>query len=575
MTDSPDGNAAPDAGSKGATPPDEAVIRKRRLSWVWLIPAASLLIGGWLLWTSFAHRGPLIEITFSTAGGLQAGQSAIKFRDIQVGTVESFDLTPDHSGVIMHARMTNLADGLLTDGAEFWVVKPRIFAGDITGLTTVLSGSYVEMQPGVPGRPARTSFKGLANPPTLSPGTPGRQFRLTAPRLGSISIGSPVYYRNLEVGKVLGWDVAGMADSVTLAVFIDAPYDTWVHDDTRFWNSSGISVELGSQGVELHVDSLKAALLGAITFDTPTEAGAAASAAGATFVLYPRHDQADTASSKSRVLLASYFTGSVGGLAVGARVTLQGSAIGNVTAVDLQFNNDTGTSRVRAEMAIRLELLKAVGGHPPRPLPELLQAMVKSGLRTRLSGGNLLTGQKELAFVVDADAPAAELAKEGDVWIIPIDPGGSGGLDELSAAAHKLLTKVTAMPFAEIGQNLNAALAGVSGIANGPQLKQALSRLDAALAATQDMVRHLDAGAAPTLKRLPAIAAELQDTLAQVRKLVGSVSAGSAGDGRFGRDLDRALVQISEAAQAVRQVADLLDRHPEALIRGRTGRAGE
>ena len=573
------GGAGSDRGDPQAGPngedPDRAVVRGRHLSWVWLIPAASLLVGGWLLYTTLARRGPLIEVIFNSAEGLQAGQSQVKYKDIQMGTVESFDLTPDRAKVVMHVRMTRQAEDLLTEGAQFWVVKPRVFAGDITGLNTILSGSYLEMVPGEPGKPTQRSFAGLANPPTVQPGVAGRQFHLTTPRVGSISVGSPVFFHDIEVGKVLGWSLAGMADSATLAVRIDAPYDQWVHADSRFWNTSGISIRLSNEGVQLQVDSVKAAVLGGITFDTPSgDKQAKVSAAGDTFPLYSSQDLADAATAPLRATLASYFTGTVGGLAVGAHVTLQGLQIGNVTAIDLQYDTDTDQARVRVEFMLQLDKVRPIGEKPQPPFPDYWSTLVAKGLRTQLKGGNLLTGRKEVAMEVNADAPPAKLGREGDVWIIPANnSGGNGGLDELSATANQLMAKIGALPFAEIGRNLDSALHGASDITNGPQLKQALTRLNGTLAATQDAIKRLDAGAAPLLRRLPAISAELQDTLTQAKTLVSSVSAGSSGDAKFGRDLDRVLMQVSDAAQSVRMVADLLTRHPEALIRGRASQA--
>lgn len=563
--DRPDGGEA-DGG--------DAVVRRRRLSWIWLIPLASVLIGGGLLWTTLARRGPLIQITFDNAEGLQAGQSQVKYKDVQMGTVESFDLTPDRKRVVMSVRMTAKAEGLVTEGAQFWIAKPRVYAGDITGLNTILSGSYVAMQPGEAGKPAQRSFNGLSDPPALLPDAPGRQFRLTASRLGAVKLGTPVFFRDLEVGRVTGWDLGDMAENVTLHVFISAPYDKWVHRDSRFWNSSGVQLRLGPDGLQLRVDSLKAAVLGGITFDTPAHRDevawqAAASAAGDSFPLFPREEAAQAATAPNRAMLASYFTGSVDGLGVGAHVTLQGISIGDVTSIDLQYSTETDQTRVRVGFTIQPDRVAPVGSKPVQPFRDYVHKLVKEGLRARLRGGNLITGQKEVEMQMEPDAPPASVGQEGDVQVIPADNSGSGGLDDFSATATQLLAKIGAVPFAEIGQNLNGALHGASEVANGSQFRQALTRLNGTLGAVQDAVRRLDAGAAPVLRRLPAIAADLQDTLAQVRTLAASVSAGSSGDGKFGRDLDRALMQVAEAASSVRMVADLLARHPEALIRGR------
>ena len=582
--DGQDGNGRNPSGQDPGG--QDAVVRRRRLSWVWLIPLASLLIGGGLLWTTLARRGPLVRVTFDTAESLQAGQSQVKFKDMQMGTVQGFELTPDRKRVVTTIRMTSQAEELLTEGAQFWVVRPRVYAGDITGLNTILTGTYVAMQPGDAGQSARREFTGLANPPTLVPDTPGRAFNLTAARLGPINLGTPVFFHDLDVGRVVGWDFAGMADSVTLHIFVSAPYAGWVHRDSRFWNSSGIELRVGPQGVRLQVDSLKAMVLGGITFDTPSpgdKAGpggaspdqAAASAAGDSFPLYASQDAADTATAPRRADLASYFTGSVGGLAVGAHVTLQGLAIGDVTSVDLQYSTDTDQSRVRVGFAVQPDRVAPVGDKPRQPFREYLPTLVREGLRARLRGGNVITGQKEVALEFMPDAPPAEVAREGDVQVVPADNQGGGGLDDLTSTATQLMAKLGAVPFADIGRNLNDVLHGAGEVANSPQLRQALGRLNGTLAAVQDTVRHLDAGAAPVLRRLPAVAADLQDTLLQVRTLTASVSAGSNGDGRFGRDLDRMLQQVSDAAGSLRMVADLLTRHPEALIRGRAVRAAE
>lgn len=581
----PGGEDGQGAGGQGAGGQDagsqDAVVRRRRLSWVWLIPVVSVLIGGGLLWTTLARRGPLVRVTFDTAESLQAGQSQVKFKDMQMGTVQGFELTPDRKQVVTSIRMTAQAEELLTEGAQFWVVKPRVYAGDITGLNTILTGTYIAMQPGEAGQPAKREFTGLVNPPTLVPDSPGRAFNLTASRLGPINLGTPVFFHDLDVGRVVGWDFTGMAENVTLHIFISAPYAGWVHRDSRFWNSSGIELRVGPEGVRLQVDSLKAAVLGGITFDTPAPgdepgtARSAASAEGDSFPLYANQEVAETATARRRAALASYFTGSVGGLAVGAHVTLQGIAIGDVTSVDLQYSTDTDQTRVRVGFALQLDRVKPIGEKPVQPFRDYVPTLVREGLRARLRGGNLITGQKEVALEFMPDAPAAEPGQEGDVQVIPADNEGGGGLDDLTSTASQLMAKLGAVPFAEIGQNLNGVLHGANEAVNNPQLRQALARLNGTLAAVQETVRHLDAGTAPVLRRLPVIASDLQDTLAQVRTLAASVSAGSSGDGRFGRDLDRMLQQVSEAAGSLRMVADLLARHPEALIRGRVSRVAE
>src|SRR6185369_9800654 len=249
-------------------PPSATTKRGRRFPVIWLIPIIAVAIGAWLTWDTMSKKGPTITVLFETAEGLQAGQSQLRFKDIVFGTVEGFALTPDNTHVEVTIATTKQAEPLLTDKTVFWVVKPRLFAGSLSGLDTLLSGSYVSMLPGASGGAPQRHFTGREDPPLLEASVPGRTFLVKASRLGSVSVGSPVFFRDLSVGEVLGWDVADMATSVTLRVFVRAPYDGYVNDETRFWNASGVAVKLGGSGVEVQLESLKALLLGGIGFET-------------------------------------------------------------------------------------------------------------------------------------------------------------------------------------------------------------------------------------------------------------------------------------------------------------------
>ena len=218
------------------TPPTATVRaridKRRRISLIWLIPLVTILIGAWLAWNTLSKRGPTITITFETAEGLQAGQSHVRHKDVDMGLVTAIVLSDDLSHVVLTVQMNREAEPLLTEGAKLWVVKPRLFAGNISGISTLLSGSYIELMPAAtPGGRRLDHFTGLENPPVLQSNVPGNTFLLKADRLGSISLGSPVFYRDLNVGEVLGWDFADMADSVTIHAFIRAPFDRYVHDE--------------------------------------------------------------------------------------------------------------------------------------------------------------------------------------------------------------------------------------------------------------------------------------------------------------------------------------------------------
>jgi paraquat-inducible protein B len=526
-------------------PPVSRVSRRRRVSVIWVIPLVAIAIGIWLAWDTLSKEGPVIEVSFETAEGLTAGQSLMKFKDISFGTVKELNLSSDHTRVIVKIATTKEAEPLLTDKTVFWVVKPRLFAGSISGLDTLLSGSYVGMLPPRSGGTRATKFVGQEDPPVLQADIPGHTFLLKAPRLGSITLGSSVFFHGLNVGEVLGWDLADMAESVTLHVFVRKPFDTYVNDETRFWDASGLSIKLGGSGVEVQMESLKALLFGGIAFETPADKQQAkVSEENHVFPLYQNREKANDASYRRTIGVVSYFPGSVRGLATGSEVTMHGLVVGHVTDVRLKYDpaGDTVVAPVRYEV----EPERVVGvGRQIRPDTALMvQELVKRGLRASLQSASLLTGQQIVALEFVPDAPEATVTMDGNDFVLPIT--GGGGLDSLEASATELLNKINTMPFQQIGKNLNDLLESA-----------------------QQLASDLDKGSAPVMKRLPAIAGDLQAVLSNANRLISSANTGYGDDSKFHRDLDRLMATANDALRSIRSLADLLSRHPEALIKGR------
>lgn len=551
------------------TPARAVTRRSRRPSIIWVIPVVAVAIGAWLAWDTYSKRGPMITVSFETAEGLQPGQSQLKFKDIVFGTVQSLALTPDHSRVLVTIATTRQAEPLLTDQTAFWVVKPRLFAGNISGFETLLSGSYIGMLPSQTAGKQQTTFVGREDPPVLEATVPGRVFLVKAKRLGSISLGSPVFFRDLDAGQVLGWDIADMAESVTIRVFVRAPYDSYVHDDSRFWNASGLSVKLGAQGVQLQVESLRAVLLGGIAFETPVEQGALpVSVAEHVFPLFDNRDAAEGASYSRKVPVISYFPGSVRGLGPGSDVTMHGLVIGQVTDVRLTYDpkQDTIVAPVRYE--IEPERILGIGAKAVFNTPaEAAAAVLTKGLRATLQSSNLITGQQVVALDFVKNAEPVPVQMEGTDFVLPSTEGG--GFEGIQASAAALLDNVNRIPFKQIGDSLDGLLRSANDATSGSQLRQTLADLSATLATTKDMIAHLNAGLAPASRQLPQIASDLQKTLSNANKLVVSVDNGYGDNTQFNRDLERLLVQANDALRSIRSLVDLLTRHPEALVKGR------
>jgi paraquat-inducible protein B len=550
------------------TLPQAATRRSRRISVIWIVPLLAVAIGAWLAWDTLSKEGPTIKISFDSGEGLQAGQSQLKYKEIVFGTVKSLELAPDRTHVVVTVGTTRQAEPLLAEGTIFWVVKPRLFAGTISGLETVLSGSYIAMMPAAKAGKSQRDFVGREDPPVLGAHVPGRTFLLKSKRIGALSVGSPIFFRDLVVGEVLGWDIADMAEYVTIYAFIRAPYDSYVHDETRFWNASGVSVKLGGTGVEVQMESLKALLLGGVAFETPAaELHAAAASENHVFPLFADRETANAASYTRTIAAISYFSGSVSGLAPGSRVTMHGLKVGEVTDVRLTYDaaKDAVLAPVRYE--VEPERVVGVGQRVFKTDEEAVGALLKRGLRASLQSASLITGQQNVALNFVTDAPPAEVAMDGPDYVVPATEGG--GFAGLTSSATELLNKVNTMPFDQIGKNLDGILKSANDVAQGPQMKKALTELAGMIASAQNMVQNLNSGLSPAAKQLPEVAAGLQKTLANANKLVLSLDTGYGDNTKFNRDLDRLMVQANDAVRSIRSLADLLSRHPEALIKGR------
>jgi paraquat-inducible protein B len=535
---------------------------------MWLIPLVAIAIGGWLAWDTLSKEGPTITLSFESAEGLQAGQSQLKFKDIVLGTVQSLELSAKNTRVLVKIATTRQAEPLLTDTTIFWVVKPRLFAGNLSGLSTLLSGSYVGLLPGQSAGKPQREFVGREEPPVLEANVAGHVFLLKAPRLGSISLGSPVFFRDLDVGTVLGWDIADMVQSVTVHVFVRAPYDSYVHDESRFWDASGLAVKLGGAGIDVQMESLRALLLGGVAFDTPTtDTQAAISPENHVFPLFADRDAANAASYTRKISLVSYFPGSVRGLAPGSEVTIHGLMVGHVTAVGLSYDvtKDAIVAPVRYE--VQPERVVGIGKQVFKTTAEAVDALVKRGLRATLESASLITGQQLVALDFVPNAPPASVVMEGTNFVMPTTEGG--GFSGLQASASELLNKVNTIPFGEIGKNLDGILQAANGMANGAQMRQTLTELAGTVAKVKDMVDHLDSGISPALRELPDISANLQKTMANTNRLVQSLDNGYGDNTKFSRGVERLLAQLNETMGSFRALADLLTRHPEALIKGR------
>ena len=561
------------SGLNQPEPPQARVHKRSGFSAIWLLPIVALAIGAYLAFTTLSERGPEIVITFRTADGLTAGQTKVKHKNVDLGTVQSIELAPDMGHVIVHIRMRREADPYLTDQARFWAVRPRLSASNISGLETLISGAYIELDPGQKDNVSQREFTALENPPGVRSDEPGQTFILHAGRIGSLGSGSPVFYRDIVAGEVLGYSLPEGNGPITVRVFVRAPYDKWVRPGTHFWNASGVRVEVGGEGVHIQLESLQALLSGGVSFATPDESRDAPSAAANTeFTLYNSESDANAASYKERLPYVLYFQSSAAGLVVGAPVQIYGIQVGNVTGISLQFNPAEATARVRVTIEVQPERLKAIGGTAATTPEVVTRHLVARGMRAQLVTTNYLTGSLAVSLDFPPNPAPAEIRQEGNAIVLPTV---GGGLSSLTSSLTDVAQKIDALPFAQIGANVSNLLGTLNSVVGGPDFKQAIGSLSSTLMELQGFVRHTDAGLAPLFKRIPQMSADLQQTVTKANHLVGSADASYGDNSQFQRDLERLMAQLNETARSIRLLADFLDRHPEALIRGRSAQGSD
>ncbi|MGH8489666.1 MAG: intermembrane transport protein PqiB [Gammaproteobacteria bacterium] len=520
-------------------------VRRRSVQIVWIIPIVAALIGGWLAVMAILERGPTIRITFNTAEGLEAGKTTIKYKNVNIGTVTLIELSEDRSQVIATAELTPQAEGFLVQDTRFWVVRPRIAGSQISGLGTLLSGSYIGVDIGKSSKRKR-KFTGLETPPIVTTDLPGVEFVLNGEDLGSLDIGSPVYFRRIQVGQVVAFALDKDGNGVTLRIFVQSPYDRYVTVNTRFWQASGIDLTLDAAGIKVQTESLASILLGGIAFQTPPGAALAAAAEkDALFTLFADQTTAMKRPVREIATFVIYFGESLRGLSPGAPVDFSGVVIGEVKSIDAEFDAAKKEFRFPVEIELYPERLRARDRKPrmrnkPDESKALLDRLVARGLRAQLKSGNLLTGQLFVALDTFPGAPPATVDWSKSPPVLPSTPGA---LEELQVMLANVAKKIEQISFEEIGADARQAL---------DALVRTLKGMDA-------LVQRLDQDLAPAARA----------ALEGARKTLASTEQTLASDAPLQQDLRAALRALTRTAESLRILADTLERHPETLIRGK------
>lgn len=515
---------------------------KRNLAWVWLIPIIALLVGLSIVWRGISQQGPKITISFQSATGIETGKTQIRYRDVVIGLVKGVRLNGMQDGVIVEAELTKDGAMFAREGSRFWVVRPRVGLGGVSGLTTLLSGSYIETDFDNTSRARDTEkrFVGLEQPPPIASDRPGRQFLLRASNLGSLGPGAPIYYRRIQVGIVTGFKLDQAGHYVDLNVFVDAPYDKFVDGSTRFWNESGVDLTIGANGMHLQTESLISLIAGGVSFSsfgksTPIHDEKIP------FKLFDSRRAAELVPQGVAVPIRMRFDQTVRGLNVGAAVAFHGVDIGAVDSVALDFDIATKRFFTNVDATLYPERLGAVyvemslANRTPEELAESLRELTSKGLRAQLRTANILTGQLYITLADFPDAPLVAASK--DTLPLAIPTIVSDDLDKLQAQLTSIVGKIDKIPFEKIALELD-------------EMMKEFRRLS----------MNLDKTVTP---KLASSLAEIEKTAKNLNALIAPGSAITTSTETMLEDLRRSL-------KSLRSLTDSLQANPDSVIRGRS-----
>jgi paraquat-inducible protein B len=519
-----------------------------RLQLVWILPAVVVLAGGFVVIREKLAQGTSIEIRFANAEGLEANKTKVRYKDVEIGEVADIRVGDDRKEVIVTADIHRNASSYLVDDTRFWVVRPRVSGAGVSGLATLVSGAYISVDIGH-SAVNRDHFVGLEIPPIVTADLPGREFILHADDLGSLDVGSAVFYRHITAGQVVGYVLDPGGTGVTIKVFINSPFDAYVTAASRFWQASGIDMSVNANGVKLHTESLASILEGGVAFGTLPSVKPAAVAVDTAFTLYEDQDRAMRPSETEIRAFVMYFGGTLRGLSAGAPVELQGITVGEVKSVDVEYDPSAGSLAFPVVVDLYPQRLRGRMQHAGRAAPvetgeagsrTLIDSLVAHGLRAELKTGNLLTSQKFVALDMHRDA-----ARDRVNWMEQpaIFPTISGGLDDIQDSVGVIAKKLSKVPFDQLSARLMNAMAS----------------LDQTLKSADHLLQNVDGNLAPQVQ---STLAEAQAALKNAKELLGQ-------DAPLENDLGSTLLQVSRAAKSISALVDYLERHPESLLRGK------
>lgn len=409
---------------------------------VWIIPVVTLLVGGWLIVKTLSERGPRVTISFKTAEGIEVGKTKVKYKNVDIGVVEQVKFSDDFSNTILTVDFNQGSEKFLRRGTHFWVVKPQLSLRGATGLSTLISGAYIEIEPG-PGA-EQLHFTGLDKQPVVKSEEQGKKITLVTQKLGSVDTGSPVYYQGLLAGEVLGVELGNDRKSTYVHAFIKDPFDQLIRGNTSFWNVSGINVSMGADGFKMQTESIRSMMFGGISFETPeTLEQTTTDIDNLIFTLHENYEGIKKHAYTRKIKFIIFFDSSIRGLSLGAPVEFKGIKVGSVLDVRLEF--DRGSTSFRIPVLIELEPQRIIerGNKEVGASSEMLNNLVERGLRARLQTGSLLTSQLYVELDMHPGSPINLRGSDTPYPELPTLP--TSNFSAITQSAEDLLAKLNSI----------------------------------------------------------------------------------------------------------------------------------
>jgi len=529
-------------------------------SLVWLIPLITIIVGGWLVVKTLSEQGPRATISFKTAEGIEVGKTKIKYKNVDIGVVEQIKFSEDLTHVLIWVDFSKGSEHFLRRNTRFWVVKPQFGLRGVSGLSTLISGAYIEIDPG-PGAP-QLHFVGLEKQPVVTASEAGKRITLTAGRLGSVDTGSPVYYQGMEAGEVLGHELGTDHKSVFIHAFIKSPFDQLVRGNTRFWNVSGMEVTMGADGFKIETESLVSLMFGGIAFETPrTMEPASDDVESLVFTLFDDYNTIKEYSYTKKINFILFFDSSVRGLKIGAPVEFKGIKIGSVLDIRLEFESEDTTFRIPVLIEIEPERIAARGVEEQDSPYHVMNTLVERGLRAQLRTGSLLTGQLYIELDMHPDTMILLSGSETKVPELPTIPAAN--FDAITASIERFVAKLDEVQVEEIGVELLSALRGANRVINNPEIPVIIADLQASLQSFRSMVRKVDESNLKEAINAGHLALDkLQETLTLTNRILKPNSP-------LQYNVIKLTSELEETARSIRALVETLERNPQALIFGK------